>query len=192
MNVRAAVAVLAVALSASGCTSMLPRGTSVTQSPWVSYEEAQGVFDSIVLRKTTLTDLKKLQLDPQSNPNIAILNYSDVLRRFVPPVHIDAYQLDEGVRDCIAARSDCRGYEINQQSIARQRNGSFWGDFLGFTRTTHVTGWRFNGVVLVKGDTVVYKLTGGQPSILEHEQNHNPLGPLQDIGGSRLKAIFGF
>jgi hypothetical protein len=186
---RAAAGILAVALSA--CTGLLPRGSSVTQSPWTSYHEAQAAFERIVPNKTTIQDLKPLRLDPESNPNIVILNYSDVLRRFVPPTHVDAYQLDAGVRDCIAAKTSCRGYEVNQQSLTRQRNGSFWLDFLGFTRTTHVTGWRFNGVLLLKDGVVVYKLTGGQPSILEHEESTNPLGPLQGVGESQLRSLIG-
>jgi hypothetical protein len=38
----------------------------------------------------------------------------------------------------------------------------------------------------MKGNLVVYKLTGGQPAIHEHEENKNPLGPLQGIGQSIL------
>ena len=45
---------------------------------------------------------------------------------------------------------------------------------------------RFNGVILIKGDLVVYKLTGGQPVIHEYEESKNPLGPLQGIGESKL------
>ena len=43
-----------------------------------------------------------------------------------------------------------------------------------------------NGVLLISGNTVVYKLTGGQSNIHEHEHSRNPLGPFQGIGESRL------
>lgn len=125
-------------------------------------------------------------LDPAANPNITLLNYSDVLRRFIPSPSISADALDAGVRECIEAKSVCIGYEVNQTSINRRRDGGFRSDFLNFTRHVDVAGWRFNGVLLISGNTVVYKLTGGQPNIHEHEQRRNPLGPFQRIGESRL------
>jgi hypothetical protein len=53
---------------------------------------------------------------------------------------------------------------------------------LGFKRETHTEGWRFNGLILLKDDVVIYKLTGGQPVIQETENTQNPLGPVQSIG----------
>ena len=94
--------------------------------------------------------------------------------------------LDVGVRDCIAAKAICRGYELDQRSMRRQRDGNFVTDFLNFRRHTEITGWRFNGVLLLRDGVVVYKLSGGQPSIREQEENTNPLGPLQGIGESRI------
>lgn len=49
-----------------------------------------------------------------------------------------------------------------------------------------IVGRRFNGVILIKDALVVYKLTGGQPAIHEHEESRNPLGPFQGVGESRL------
>ena len=144
------------------------------------------MFDQIVPYQTTAADLKQLNLDPNGNPNITILNYSDVLRRFIPSPSISASDLDAGVRECITAKTTCRGYEIDQKSMKRIRNGNFWSDFLNFDRKIDIQGWRFNGVLLLKGNVVVYKLTGGQPSIQEYEENHTPLGPFQGIGESRL------
>ncbi len=173
-----------------GCADLLPQETNVTRSPWKSYEEAQKAFDEIVPNKTTTVDLRDLNLDPAANPNITILNYSDVLRRFIPSPSINASDLDPGVRDCISAKTVCRGYEVEQKSIHRIRNGNFWSDFLNFRRKTDVEGWRFNGVILLKGNTVVYKLTGGQPSIREVEETHSPLGPFQGFGQSRMPKLF--
>lgn len=173
-----------------GCGAMLPRGQSVVEGPWESFAEAQQTFDQIVPYRTTVGDLKALKLDPHSSPNIVILNYSDVLRRFLPSPSINADDLDAGVRECIQAKAICRGLEIDQRSIRRKRVGNFWADFLNFKRHTDVTGWRFNGVLLIKGDTVVYKLMGGQPIIHELEENRNPLGPFQGVGESELRRRF--
>src|SRR5487761_2658443 len=158
----------------AGSGTLLPRGESVVESPWHSFAEAQQTFDSIIPYKTTVEDLDKLGLDPRKNPNITLLNYSDVLRRFIPSPSIDAGDLDEGVRECLRAKTACEGYEINQSSTKRIRYGNFWADFLNFKRKVDVVGWRFNGVILISNKIVVYKLTGGEPAIHEYEENSNP------------------
>ncbi len=177
-------AVLPVVLA--GCSALLPTSEAVTDSPWQSFEEAQQTFDRIVPYQTTVDDLKQMKLDPAANPNITILNYSDVLRRFIPSPSIDAKDLDTGVQECIAAKTVCRGYEVEQRSTKRDRYGNFWLDLLNFNRKVDIVGWRFNGVLLLRDGTVVYKLTGGQPQIHEHEETTQPLGPLQGAGESRL------
>jgi len=166
----------------AGCTSMLPRSKETTASPWQTYREAQQTFDLIVPGKTTVADLRELSLDPQTVPNIAILNYSDVLRRFMLNQSVTLSDLDDGVQECVKAKTVCRGYEINQRLVKKHRNGSFWLDVFGFKRETHTEGFRFNALVLLKDGIVVYKLTGGQPVIQESEHTQNPLGPVQSIG----------
>jgi hypothetical protein len=168
---------------------MLPRSTESTASPWESYEEAQQTFDLIEPGWTTAYELKALQLDPATNPNIAILNYSDVLRRFLVNPSVTLADLDEGVRECISAKVGCRGFEVDQKSVRRHRNGSFWLDFLGFRKETHIAGWRFNGLVLVKDGVVIYKLTGGQPSIQQEERRSAPLGPVQAVGDKLFGSL---
>lgn len=163
----------------AACGSLLPQGEGLTEGPWRSYEEAQRTFDRIVTDRTTVEELKALQLDPQSNPNITLLNYSDVLRRFIPSYSIATSDLDAGVKECIAAKSACKGYEIDHQVIKRARYGNFFADFLNFKRKVDIIGWRFKAVLLIKDNVVIYKLTGGQPAIHEHEENLNPLGPFQ-------------
>jgi hypothetical protein len=174
----------------SGCAGLLPRTKTVTESPWQTFNEVQEVFDSIQPYKTTAVDLKDLNLDPAINPNITILNYSDVLRRFVPSPAVNPKSIDTSVLECIEATTGCRGYEIDQRHMTRSRNGDFWMDFLNFRRKTDVEGWRFTGVILIKGDKVIYKLTGGQPSIREYEETRNPMGPLQGKGEGLLGRFF--
>lgn len=171
-----------IACLLAGCTSLLPRSRETTASPWGSYREAQKTFDQIVPGKTTAEDLRALELDPETVPNIAILNYSDVLRRFMLNQSVTLSDLDHGVRECVMAKTVCRGLEINQRLVKRHRNGNFWLDVFGFKRETHTEGFRFNALVLLKDNVVVYKLTGGQPVIQESEHTQNPLGPVQSIG----------
>ena len=166
----------------AGCTGLLPRSREVTASPWQTYREAQQTFDLIIPGTTTAADLRELSVDPETVPNIAILNYSDVLRRFMLNQSVTLSDLDHGVQECIKAKTVCQGYEINQRLVKKHRNGSFWLDVFGFKRETHTEGFRFNALVLLRDGIVVYKLTGGQPVIQESEHTQNPLGPVQSIG----------
>ena len=179
-------ALLAVCCFLGGCSGLLPKSQQVTASPWGSYRDAQLTFDKIIPGQTTAPELHELHLDPQQHPNIAILNYSDVLRRFVPHASISMDDLDAGVRECLSAKTLCTGYEVSQKMMNKRREGQFIPDVLGFHRETNTTGWSFNGLILVKNGVVIYKLTGGQPAIAEHEEVTNPLGPIQSIGQKLL------
>jgi hypothetical protein len=186
---KPAAALLSLVLA--GCASLLPQGSSNVEGPWQTYEEAQQAFDQIIPYQTTLADLRALKLDPQTQPNITILTYSDVLQRFLPNASVDVDSLDQGVCDCINAKTACQGYEVVQKSIKRNRVGNFFVDFLNFKREVDVTGWSFKGMLLIKGNVVIYKLSGGQPLIHEQETNSNPLGPLQGAGDAAVRgAIF--
>jgi hypothetical protein len=176
---------LAAALFASllaGCSSLLPQSKEVSTSPWQSYQDAQETFDKIIPGRTTIAELRLMSLDPSSNANIAILNYADVMRKFMLNPSFSMNELDSGVRDCVNAKTGCRGFEIIQSTVQKQRMGNVVIDLLGFYRETHTAGWRFNGLILLRDDIVVYKLTGGQPLIQHTEENQNPLGPVQAIG----------
>lgn len=182
--------IAAVVAVTAACSALLPRSEMVTYSPWKSFEEAQQTFDEIILHKTTTADLKRQQLDPASNANVTILNYSDVVRRFVPSPSIDALSLDIGVQECLQAGNRCHGYEVDHRVLRRNRYGNFWADFFNFRRKTDIVGWRFNAVLLITNDVVVYKATGGQPVIREHESSRNPLGPLQGSGDAIFRLLF--
>jgi hypothetical protein len=168
---------------------LLPRSQESTASAWQNYLEAQTTFDKIIPGATTAPQLRTMSLDPASNPNIAVLNYSDVLRRFMLNQSLSLSDLDGGVRDCVMAKTACHGYEIHQKVVKKHRNGNFFLDLFGFSRETQTQGWRFSGLILLKEGVVIYKLTGGEPVILQQEENHNPLGPVQAIG-SKLFGWF--
>lgn len=186
-RVRTRLAIILFSVFLAGCSSLLPRARTATVGPWQNFHEAQQVFDKIIPYQTTFEDLKTLKLDPESNPNITILNYSDVIRRFIPNPSVNAEDLAPGVKECIMAKTACKGYEIVQKSTTRKRYGNFWADFLNFKRKVEVAGWNFSGVILVKDNVVIYTLAGGQPAILELEESKNPLGPFQGQGDSMLR-----
>src|SRR5215212_8843318 len=151
------IAGLLIACLVAGCGSMLPKSKEVTASPWQSYQDAQETFDKIVPGQTTIAELRQMSLDPGENPNISILNYADVMRKFMLNQSFSINDLDQGVRECVLAKIVCRGFEINQSAVQKHRNGNVVLDLLGFYRETHTAGWRFNGLILLKEDVVVYK-----------------------------------
>lgn len=173
----------------AGCTALLPRSESGAKSQWVNFDRAKDHFDRVKPYETSKAQLAALGLDPVSNPNITILNYSDVIRRFIPSSAVAADNLDRGISECIAAKNDCSAYEIDVKSMKKKRAGNFWLDALNFKRHTDISGWRFTGLIVMKGDLVVYKLFGGQPSIQEAEDTRNPLGPFQGFTESATRAL---
>ncbi|HEY5580544.1 MAG TPA: hypothetical protein VIK56_05180 [Rhodoferax sp.] len=166
---------------------MLPRASSVS-SPFQSFEEAQNAIDSLVPLKSNLSTLHQLGIDPVKQPNINILTHADIVRRFVPSALLQREDLDPGVLACLAARDACRGWEITAARIKKERTGNFVSDFANFSRRTETTGWRFNALVLLVNDNVVYRAWGGQPRVNEIDVQTNPLGPLQEIGPALIKT----
>lgn len=169
----------------AGCDSMLPRSKAVAESAWASFDDARAAFDKLQVHKTRADELAKLGFDPFVNPNVTLLNYSDLIRRFVPVTAALAQSVDGDILDCIAVKERCRGVEVDINNSRSERVGSFFLDFLNFRRRTEITGWRFNAVVVLKDDVVVYKLWGGRPMIKDVIESRNPLGPLQG-GGEKL------
>src|SRR5260221_9902494 len=108
------IAALLACLLVSSCTSLLPNSKEVTASPWQTYQDAQETFDKIIPGHTTIADLRVMSLDPGANANIAILNYADVMRKFMLNQSFSINDLDNGVRECGLPKIACRGFEISQ------------------------------------------------------------------------------
>lgn len=174
---------LCLALLAVGCSSMLPRATSESSS-FADFESARRAIDGLVPMQSDLASLARLGIDPVNQHNTVILTQADIVRRFVPSTLLKREDLDGGILACLEAREACRGWELTAARITKARTGSFFADFINFSRRTETTGWRFNALILLVNDLVVYRAWGGQPSISEVEVSTNPLGPLQDIGPS--------
>ena len=166
---------------AAGCSHMLPR--SVSESPtFQTFDEARLAIESLVPGKSNLATLTSLGIDPIKQPNTLILTHSDVVRRVVNGSILSKNELDSGIVTCLEARDACRGWELNTSNISKERTGNFFADFANFKRRTETTGWRFNALILLVNDVVVYRAWGGQPVLNEVEVKTNPLGPLQDMG----------
>ena len=81
----------------SGCKALLPRSESGAKSQWANFDTATQNFNRIKPYETDKSQLVALGMDPVSNPNITILNYSDVIRRFIPSSAVATENLDVSV-----------------------------------------------------------------------------------------------
>ncbi len=174
-------ALLLSVVALAACASLLPK--SKTESPtFKTFDDARKAIESLVPMHSTVTTLSALGIDPIKQPNTVILTYSDIIKKVVNGSVLGKEDLDPGILRCLEARDGCRGWELNVASILKERTGNFWADFFNFSRRTETTGWRFNALILIVDDVVVYRTWGGQPVVNDQEVHSNPLGPLQDIG----------
>ena len=178
----------ALVASTTGCRSLFPSDTNRTKTTWQSFEEAQAAFDKIVPHETTHDDLKRLGFDPEITPNIKVLTYLDIIRRFIPNQSITKEDLQDDVRQCIESKDCCHAYEVDLDISQGKRYGTLVLDVFGFEKYNHITGWNFKGLILVRDDVVVYKIRSGQPLVDRIEKKTKPLGPLQDLEGLITKV----
>lgn len=177
--------VLACVLLVQGCTALLPRAH--TESPtFQTFDAARQAIEALVPARSDLAELQDKGLTPDKQPNTVILTQADVVRRVFNGGILGKEDLDPGIVTCINARNACRGWELNVARITKARTGSFFPDFFNFKRRTETTGWRFNALILLVNDVVVYRGWGGQPVVNDVEINNNPLGPFQDMGPSSI------
>lgn len=173
----------AALLLLNACDTVLPRDETVTASPWATFAEAKAAYEKIAVDETTGDGLRKLGFDPYRTPNATILSYLDVTQRFTVAGRVELSELEPAVRDCIAARTLCKGFEFQPESLRSKRTGNALLDVFGFRRHTIRKGWRFNALILLNRDLVVYKLWRGTPMIHKEQKTKKPLGPIQDAGG---------
>lgn len=178
--IKIVVAITTISL-VIGCANLLPTVEQTTESRWKSYEEVKQSFDRIIPGKTMSVELREMGFDPFENPNIRLLNYLDIIQKFIPNESIRLADLHPSIRACLKAQIACQGYEISPRFTHAKRYGNVILDVFNFRRKTRTTGWNFQGLIILNEDLVVYKIQSGQPSVLESEDKANPLGPLQDI-----------
>ena len=134
--------------------------------------------------KSDRSALEKNGFNPIKHPNTNILTHADVVRTLRAQHAATARGARSRLLTCLEAGDACRSLEIIGVKIAHERKGNFWADFFNFKRRIETTGWRFNALVLLINDLVVYRTWGGQPVVNELEDTRNPLGPF-----SRTSAL---
>jgi hypothetical protein len=182
MFMRPLIILLAFALG--GCGSMLPRGSSDTPTGFATFAQAQAAAEQVVPLQTRTEELKNLGFDPVAGSNVTLIPYPEIIARLAPYPGVPLEKLDRGIQQCIEDQSACRGYLFHFERQDRRRKGGFWLDFLNIHRTTYVTGWWFDALIVVSNGTVLFRNVGGQASTDRVENQLNPLGPFQPSGES--------
>jgi len=164
------------------CSGMLPSAKQAVSTPWTDFESAKRSYEQIVPFVTTMQTVRELGFDPYKTANMKVLNQAQVVNAVLPsPLH-DPATIPKGLIDCMGAQEGCVGYLMEPSKIDQKREGNFFLDFLNFKRNTVTTGWKFSALIVVVGETVVYKQWDGQPKIEINDLRVNPLGPLQSMG----------
>lgn len=187
MSIRLAATLLCAACTA--CSSMLPRGSTDTPSPFETFAQAQAAAEQIVPFRTRTDELRALGFDPHEGRNVTLIPYPDIVARLAPHPGVPIADLDPGIRRCIGAGKQCRGLLFRFQREDRKREGGFWADFFNVRRVTNITGWWFEALVVVSDDTVLFRNVAGEARIDRVEKQTNPLGPLQDAGEAAGSAL---
>ena len=173
----------------SACTSLLPRVDIDTGGGFTSFEQAQAAAQRILPRKTRTEELSALGFDLPAAPNVTLIPYPDIVGRLAPHPGVPIELLDVGVRQCIEAQSDCRGYLLRFERMQRRREGNFWLDFLNMRRTTYYRGWWFETLIVIADNTVLFYNTAGQAQSERVERQVNPLGPFQSSGEGVVREL---
>lgn len=183
---RLLAAIAATAVSA--CAQLLPEQSVDTRPPFESFAAARAAVERIVPLQTRVGELGALGFDVKSQRNVTLISYPDIVSRLAPNSGIPFDALDPGVRQCILARDACMAYGFRYGAERRERRGGFLADFFNFERTTAVSSWRLEALIVVRGDMVLFRSFSGEPDNFRVEHQRNPLGPLQSAGDELVGA----
>jgi len=173
------IIVFMMTVSFSGCAALLPHSTSVTHSPWKSYKEVVNAYNTVVIYKSTVTDIKKVGFNIYSTSNLKVLSFVDIA---AATSTLELKDMGRGITKCLKVRDFCSGYIFEPQVAKTDRVGNFWLDILNFKRKSRDSGWKFKATFLIVDSVVVEKYWYGEPLINLEKTIVNPLGPFQEIG----------
>ena len=174
----------------AGCTSLLPSSKRDQPTGFDSFEAAAHALGQTVPYHTTVPELKALGFDIDASENVTVVPYPQLIARLAPNAAVPLDALDAGIRDCIMARQTCRVYVFQFARESRQRDGNFFLDFFNFRRSTAITGWRFEGMLVVSDGLLLFSNYSGEPHTDRTELEVRPLGPFQPAGESAGSLVF--
>lgn len=164
-----------------GCGSLLPSERTEVNSAFRDYADVESRYAQAVPGITTRPELFSLGFDPLASGNGRTLSFLDVRNMFIQ-ANIPIEYLPESLVTCLQAKDRCTGYAFDFTQTDTQRVGSFWADILNFQKHRETRGWSFRAVFVLVDDTLVHKVSNGEPQIRRQQYARNPLGPFQGAG----------
>jgi hypothetical protein len=185
-----------------GCASLQPsssRQSAIGSLPWSNFKEANDEAQKIIIGKTTINDLKKLNFDPDLLPNTERI--LDVRKELLPNTSDTVEMLPPEAKICYLKFVQCEGYKFSVEVIEVKGRGNIALRVIHVRKEDVTTGWELKlNVYLIprkflenmaeddprKDEKVVaFWLIGGKPNIQEISIKINPLGffdSISDIG----------
>jgi len=125
-------------------------------------------------------------------PNIQILDWLSVEKKFLHSQTIKKEDLPIGVRTFLDSTGEKIAFEISAGNTKSHGEGNFLLDVTNFKKNRRTTGWWFRGLILIANGKVVYKTEPpeGMAQIDRSQNKINPLGPLQNLGDDLKPQMF--
>lgn len=173
----------------TGCGGFGNRsGKESTNSTWLSFPHIQHDFKAIEPYKTTASDLGKFGFGEDS-PNVKRIDYLRLRESLVgKDAGVDILPLP--IQTCLSLKDACRGLIVKVRDTKKVGLESFSNRILEGQKTTEITGWEFEGIVVIQNDMVVYaKPRTEDPNIRTMTEEKDPrslweklMAPLFSLG----------
>ena len=113
---KIAVLVL-VLLTTTSCATLFSSSKTTAKSPWREFAEAKAAYDRVEAGRTSVGQMRELGFDPYASQNLKVLNYLEVLNRFIPNNSVRVEDLPLAVRTFLAAQEKAVAYELEVTAI---------------------------------------------------------------------------
>ncbi|MEO7404186.1 MAG: hypothetical protein ABIU95_11010 [Burkholderiales bacterium] len=70
-----------LALGLGGCSTLLPRSVSTTETGWASFAEARNAIEHLIPYQARRDELVAAGIDPFTNSAVTILSFADIAQR---------------------------------------------------------------------------------------------------------------
>lgn len=173
-------------LFVSGCESI--KGTmSRTENEssttiWQSFDHVKHDFSAIEPGKTKVEDLVKFGMGPGSQ-NVTKIPYLKLRSHFIGDQKSLANEdLPVEIQKCIAKKDSCYGLIVKAQNLHKLGLEDLTDRMTQAKKKTQITGWRFEGIIALVDDLVVYAKPGTEdPNVYSMTDGKDPQSVLEKI-----------
>jgi len=185
-NILRPLLCIAIGLMLIGCEgvgdSMSRTENESSTTIWQSFEHVQHDFASIKIGETKAEDLEKFGFGPRSQ-NILKINYLKLRSYFIGDQQaMTDESLPEAVKKCVGKKDACYGLVVRAQKLHKLGLEDLSDRMTQAKKITQQTGWKFEGVVVVEDEVVVYaKPTKEEPNLYTLTKGKDPQSVIEKI-----------